>query len=125
MTALAVEVLGRGPERLIHVGVDHRDDPGGRFRAGGQRGPHLIEAFGAMGDVVRQGARRIVEHRPVPGQQHADVGDGLQPVQRAEVVTEVAVAGDDRRAAAEHRVPGEQRAVLGQQHAYRVCGVAG
>ena len=78
-----------------------------------------------MGDVILQGARGIVERRPVPGQQHPDIGDALQPVQGAEIVTEVAVAGDDRRAPAEHRVAGEQRAIAGEQQAHRVRGVTG
>ncbi len=78
-----------------------------------------------MGDVVLQGARGIVERRPVPWQQHLDIGDAPQPVQGAEIVTEVAVAGDNRRAPAEYRVAGEQRAIAGEQQAHRVRGVTG
>ena len=59
--------------------------------------------------------------------QQADLpgpGQVTQLGQAEQVVTEVSVAGDDRGAAAEHRVAGEQRAVRGQQQAHRVGGVA-
>ena len=61
----------------------------------------------------------------MPGQQQPDIGDAPQPVQGAQIVTEVAVAGDDRRAPAEHRVAGEQCAIAGEQQAHRVRGVTG
>ncbi len=63
----------------------------------------------------------------MPGQEQPDLpgsGQVTQLGQATQVITEVPVAGDDRGAAAEHRVAGEQRAVRGQQQADRVGGVA-
>jgi hypothetical protein len=64
----------------------------------------------------------------VPGQQHAHprgLGEVAKPPERAQVVAEVPVGRDDRGAAAEHGVAGEQDAVRGQQDAHRVRGMTG
>jgi len=64
----------------------------------------------------------------VPGQQQAQVhGPGQLPQlpERPEVVAEVAVVRDDRGATAQHGIPGEQRAVRGQQQADGIGGVTG
>jgi len=63
----------------------------------------------------------------MPGEQDPQrrgVSERLQGVQRAQVVTERAVAGDDGGAAAEHRIAGEQGTILREQKAEGVRGVA-
>jgi hypothetical protein len=75
-------------------------------------------------DVVVEHARGIGEHRTVPRQQEPQaVDDFSQLVEGAQVVSQVPVVGDDGRAAAEHRVAGEQRLIGGQQQAHRVAGM--
>jgi len=81
--------LGGGPDGRVDVGVDHRDDLGGRLRTGRQRRPDLVQPLRPVRDVVVEGAGRIGQHGAVPGKQALDtqLADQLpQLVERPQVV---------------------------------------
>ena len=91
----ADRLLGGRPQRPVDVGVDHRDDLGGRPRPRCQRRPDLVEALPAMRDVVVEDAGRVGQQRPVAGQQQPQAGlVGQRPelVERPQVIAQRTVA---------------------------------
>ena len=116
--------LGGAPERLVDVRVDDLDDLAGqvlvvgvrdRDRRAGQGVLDLGEPLAAVGEVVVERAEGVVEHRAV---RRPERGRPRRSAARARIRSieskygaELAVrVGDDRRAAAQHHVAGQQRA---------------
>jgi hypothetical protein len=81
----------------------------------------LVLALLAMVDQLLHLAMRVLDRRPVPGQQECGV-ERLHLLERADVLGHVA---DDARADAEDVIAGEERVVLFKQHAEMPGGVSG
>jgi len=107
--------------------VDAGHDFLGRRIARREGGAHFRQPLGPVIDVVGERRRRVGHQRAVAGQQdpyRRAVSQCFHRVQRAQVIGERPVAADDGGAAAEHGVPGEQGAVLREQQAEGVRGMA-
>src|SRR5216683_7407158 len=116
---------GRHVELRGNLRVDRLDHVGDGARAVAEGGQDLPLALETMVDVLLDLGRGIVDHRPV-GRIDPLGAEGLHAAQRVHVVAQITVLiGDDAGGATQDEIAGEEGALLFEEVAQVVRGVAG